>query len=224
MKVLGIESSCDETSAAVVVDGRKILSNVVWTQIKIHEPFGGVVPELASRNHLRSITPVVQAALTQAETSLDDIDGIAVTIGPGLMGSLLVGTQFAKSLAVTTGKPIVGVNHLEGHLAAAFMLDDIEPPAFPYVGLTVSGGHTSIYLVEDWGKLKLLGRTLDDAAGEAFDKAAAMLGLPYPGGVIIDRIARDHNVAAVRFPRPMIKDASLNMSFSGLKTALKLYL
>lgn len=224
MKVLGIESSCDETSAAVVVDGRQVLSNVVWSQIKVHEPFGGVVPELASRNHLRSITPVVESALDQAGTPIDEIDGIAVTIGPGLMGSLLVGVQFAKSLALATGKPLVGVNHLEGHLAAAFMLDNVEPPGFPYVGLAVSGGHTSIYLLEGWGSLKLLGRTLDDAAGEAFDKAAAMLGLPYPGGVIIDRISRGRDVSAVRFPRPMTGDPTLNMSFSGLKTALKRYL
>ncbi len=224
MKVLGIESSCDETSAAVVEDGRRVVSNVVWSQIKVHEPYGGVVPEIASRNHLRYITPVVDSALAAAGVQPADLDGIAVTIGPGLMGSLLVGVQFAKALALATGKPIVGVNHLEGHLSASFMIDGIEPPAFPFVGLAVSGGHTSIYLVTDWGRLELLGRTLDDAAGEAFDKAAAMLGLSYPGGVVIDRISKSRPVDGVRFPRPMIKDPTLNMSFSGLKTALRRYL
>lgn len=224
MRILGIESSCDETSAAVVEDGRRVISNVVWSQIKIHEPYGGVVPELASRNHLRYITPVVDSALAKAQITPAELDGIAVTIGPGLMGSLLVGVQFAKAMALATGKPLVGVNHLEGHLSASFMIDGIEPPAFPFVGLAVSGGHTSIYLVEGWGRLKLLGRTLDDAAGEAFDKAASMLHLSYPGGVVIDRISRDRRVDAVKFPRPMIKDPTLNMSFSGLKTALKRYL
>lgn len=221
MKVLGIESSCDETSAAVVEDGRRVLSNVVWSQIKIHEPYGGVVPELASRNHLRYITPVVDSALAKAGVVPADLDGMAVTIGPGLMGSLLVGVQFAKAMAMAVRKPLVGVNHLEGHLSAAFMIDGIEPPRFPFAGLAVSGGHTSIYLVRGWGSLDLLGRTLDDAAGEAFDKAAAMLGLSYPGGVVIDRISKGRPVDAVRLPRPMIKDPSLNMSFSGLKTALR---
>ncbi len=224
MKVLGIESSCDETSAAVVIDGRQVVSNVVWSQIKVHEPFGGVVPELASRNHLRYITPVVDSALRKAGITPSDLDGLAVTIGPGLMGSLLVGVQFAKAMAAATGNPLVGVNHLEGHLSASFMIDGIEPPEFPYVGLAVSGGHTSIYLVEGWGRLKLLGRTLDDAAGEAFDKAASMLGLSYPGGVVIDRISRGRNVAAVGFPRPMLRESTMNMSFSGLKTALKRHL
>lgn len=224
MKVLGIESSCDETSAAVVIDGRQVVSNVVWSQIKVHEPFGGVVPELASRNHLRYITPVVDSALQKAGVRPADIDGLAVTIGPGLMGSLLVGVQFAKAMAAATGKPLVGVNHLEGHLSASFMIDGIEPPEFPYVGLAVSGGHTSIYLVEGWGRMKLLGRTLDDAAGEAFDKAASMLGLSYPGGVVIDRISRGRNVAAIALPRPMLREATMNMSFSGLKTALKRHL
>ncbi|HNZ03250.1 MAG TPA: tRNA (adenosine(37)-N6)-threonylcarbamoyltransferase complex transferase subunit TsaD [Myxococcota bacterium] len=221
MKVLGIESSCDETSAAVVEDGRRVLSNVVWSQIKVHEPYGGVVPELASRNHLRYITPVVDSALEQAGIQASELDGIAVTIGPGLMGSLLVGVQFAKAMALATGKPLVGVNHLEGHLSASFMIDGITPPSFPFIGLAVSGGHTSIYRVNGWGDLTLLGRTLDDAAGEAFDKAAAMLGLSYPGGVVIDRISRGRAVDVVTLPRPMLRDESLNMSFSGLKTALK---
>ena len=223
MNVLGIESSCDETAAAVVADGRRVLSSVIWSQVALHAPYGGVVPELASRNHLRSIVPVVRSALAKADVGLDAIDGLAVTLGPGLIGSLLVGVQFAKSLALATGKPIVGVNHLEAHVMASFLVEG-DLPRFPFLALAVSGGHTSLYRVSSMGHITLLGRTLDDAAGEAFDKAAAVLGLPYPGGVAIDRVSEGRNPAAVKFPRSMIHDPTLNMSFSGLKTALRTHL
>jgi N6-L-threonylcarbamoyladenine synthase len=223
MKVLGIESSCDETAAAVVADGRMVLSSVIWSQVAIHAPFGGVVPEIASRNHLCSIVPVVSEALDRAGVTLADVDGLSVTIGPGLIGSLLVGVQFAKALALATGLPLVGVNHLEGHVMAAFLVQDHEPPSYPFVALAVSGGHTSLYLLHAPGRISLLGRTRDDAAGEAFDKAAAVLGLPYPGGVSIDKVAAGRDPATVRFPRSMISDGS-DMSFSGLKTALRRHL
>ncbi len=223
MNVLGIESSCDETAASVVTDGRKIRSSVIWSQVAVHAPFGGVVPEIASRNHLQSIVPVVQEALSQAGVTLADIDGLSVTIGPGLIGSLLVGVQFAKALALATGRPLVGVNHLEGHVMAAFLVEDREPPVYPFVALAVSGGHTSLYLLTAPGRIRLLGRTRDDAAGEAFDKAAAVLGLPYPGGVSIDRVSAGRDPGTVRFPRSMISDGS-DMSFSGLKTALRRHL
>lgn len=222
MKVLGIETSCDETAAAVVEDGCHVLSNVVWSQVAIHAKYRGVVPEIASRNHLRALVPVVEEALGQAKATLELIDGIAVTSRPGLIGSLLVGTQFAKSLAWASAKPLVGVNHVEAHIMAAFLGD--TKPRFPFVALAVSGGHTSLHLVEGIGRTTLLGRTRDDAAGEAFDKAATLLGLPYPGGVSIDRVSRGRNHQKVRFPRAMVADDSLDMSFSGLKTALKRYL
>jgi len=222
MKVLGIESSCDETAAAVVEDGRRVCSSVVWSQVALHAPFGGVVPEIASRNHLRSVVPVVEKALADAGIGLDDIDGIAVTIGPGLIGSLLVGVQFAKALALARGLPVVGVNHLEAHIMAAFLTED--PPELPFVALAVSGGHTSVYLVERRGSIRLLGRTLDDAAGEAFDKAAAVLGLPYPGGVSIDRVATGRDPTLVPFPRALMNEDTLDMSFSGLKSALRRHL
>jgi N6-L-threonylcarbamoyladenine synthase len=223
MNVLGIESSCDETAAAVVTDGRLVRSSVIWSQVAIHAPYGGVVPEIASRNHLRSIVPVVSEALSRAGVTLADVDGISVTIGPGLIGSLLVGVQFAKALALATGLPLVGVNHLEGHVMAAFLVEDQAPPAYPFVALAVSGGHTSLYLMHAPGRITLLGRTRDDAAGEAFDKAAAVLGLPYPGGVSIDKVAAGRNPGTVRFPRSMISDG-YDMSFSGLKTALRRHL
>ncbi len=223
MKVLGIESSCDETAAAVVEDGRRVLSSVIWSQVALHAPYGGVVPEIASRNHLRSIVPVVSEALSGAGVTLHDIDGISVTIGPGLIGSLLVGVQFAKALSLATGLPLVGVNHLEGHVMASFLVDDGAPPAYPFVALAVSGGHTSLYLLQAPGRITLLGRTRDDAAGEAFDKAAAVLGLPYPGGVSIDKVAWGRAPDTVRFPRSMISDG-FDMSFSGLKTALRRHL
>jgi len=218
MKVLGIETSCDETAASVVEDGRRILSDVVSTQIDIHRRWGGVVPELASRNHVVQVMPVVDEALVRAGVGPRDLDGIAVTSGPGLVGALLVGVQAAKALALAWGKPLVRVNHLEGHLVAAFLAE--EPPEFPYLGLVVSGGHTSLYVVEGFGRYRLLGQTRDDAAGEAFDKGAKLLGLPYPGGVAIDRLAKEGDPRAVRFPRANVKGGPLEFSFSGLKTAL----
>ncbi len=218
MRVLGIETSCDETAAAVVEDGRRALSDVVATQIEIHRRWGGVVPELASRNHVVQVMPVVDEALARAGVAPADLDAVAVTSGPGLVGALLVGVQVAKALAAAWGKPLVRVNHLEGHLVAAFLAD--EPPEFPYLGLVVSGGHTSLYAARAFGDYRLLGHTRDDAAGEAFDKGAKLLGLPYPGGVAIDRLAKEGDAAAVRFPKAIVKGADLDFSFSGLKTAL----
>ncbi len=217
MRVLGIETSCDETAAAVVEDGRRALSDVVATQIEIHRRFGGVVPELASRNHVVQVMPVIDQALSSAGGP-GAIDAIAVTSGPGLVGALLVGVQVAKALAQAWEKPLVGVNHLEGHLLAAFLGE--TPPGFPFLGLVVSGGHTSLYLARGFGDYRLLGRTRDDAAGEAFDKGAKLLGLPYPGGVAIDQLARGGDRLAVKFPRAVVKGADLDFSFSGLKTAL----
>ncbi len=218
MIVLGIESSCDETAAAVVEDGRLARSDVVATQVELHRKWGGVVPELASRNHVMQVLPVVDEALARAGVAPAELDGIAVTSGPGLVGALLVGVQVAKALAAAWEKPLVGVNHLEGHLVAAFLGE--KPPAFPFLGLVVSGGHTSLYAAEDFGRYRLLGSTRDDAAGEAFDKGAKLLGLPYPGGVAIDRLAKEGNPAAIRFPRAIVRGAELDFSFSGLKTAL----
>ena len=217
MRVLGIETSCDETAAAVVEDGRRVLSDVVATQFEIHRRFGGVVPELASRNHVVQVVPVVDQAV-QAAGGPGAIDAVAVTCGPGLVGALLVGVQVAKALALAWDKPLIGVNHLEGHLLAAFLGE--TPPAFPFLGLVVSGGHTSLYSARGFGDYQLLGSTRDDAAGEAFDKGAKLLGLPYPGGVAIDRLARGGDRMAVKFPRPVVKGADLDFSFSGLKTAL----
>jgi N6-L-threonylcarbamoyladenine synthase len=224
MTVLGIESSCDETAAAVVSNGRDVRSSIVWSQVAIHAPYGGVVPEIASRNHLKAIVPAVQEALHAAGASLGDVDGIAVTIGPGLIGSLLVGVQFAKGLAAARNLPLVGVNHLQAHVMASFLAPDEDRPRFPFVALAVSGGHTSLYRVDAPGAITLLGRTLDDAAGEAFDKAAAVLGLPYPGGVSIDRVATGRDPATVRFPRALLREPGFDMSFSGLKTALRRHL
>lgn len=215
MLVLGIESSCDETAAAVVNNG-KILSNVVASQIDIHSPYGGVVPEIASRKHLEAIHPVIKQALKDADVSLKAIEGIAVTCGPGLVGSLLIGLSTAKSLALALGIPMVGVNHLEGHVAAVFLSE--KTPAFPFIALVVSGGHTSVYLISHYRKFQLIGQTRDDAAGEAFDKAAKLLNLGYPGGVVIDKLAKQGNPGAVSFPRAM-KD-SRDFSFSGVKTSL----
>jgi len=220
MLVLGIESSCDETAAAVVRDGEKMLSNVIASQIDVHREYGGVVPEIASRKHIEAIMPVIMQALSDASVSLDDIEGIAVTQGPGLIGSLLVGLSVAKSIALARNLPFVGVNHLEGHIAAIFLSDD--KPDFPFIALVVSGGHTSIYQVKDFGNVTIMGQTRDDAAGEAFDKAAKMLDLGYPGGVVIDRLARQGNTSYVHFPRSM-KD-SRDFSFSGLKTSLLNYI
>ncbi len=220
MVILGIESSCDETAAAVVRDGRLILSSVIASQIDVHARYGGVVPEIASRRHIEAIAPVIMQALDDAGLSLADIEGIAVTRGPGLIGSLLVGLSAAKALAFARHLPLAGVNHLEGHVAAIFLTD--RPPEFPFIALVVSGGHTTIYLVEGFRRFTTLGQTRDDAAGEAFDKAAKLLEIGYPGGVVIDRLAKAGNRTAIAFPRGM-KD-SLDFSFSGLKTALLMWL
>ncbi|MCP3167665.1 MULTISPECIES: tRNA (adenosine(37)-N6)-threonylcarbamoyltransferase complex transferase subunit TsaD [Myxococcus] len=217
MLVLGLETSCDETAAAVVEDGRRVLSDVVSTQVDIHRRWGGVVPELASRNHIVQVMPVIHEALTRAQKTLDDVDLIAVTSGPGLIGALLVGLQVAKGLSLATGKPFVGANHLEGHLLAIRLLEDAPEP--PFLGLVVSGGHTSLYDVQAFGHYKLVGSTRDDAAGEAYDKTARILGLPYPGGQPIDELAKKGDPAAIRFPRALPGD-NFDVSFSGLKTAV----
>ena len=219
MRVLGLESSCDETAAAIVEDGRVVLSDVVASQNEVHAKYGGVVPELASRAHILNVVPVVQAALDRASMKLDDVDGIAVTNAPGLVGALLVGLQTAKALAWVTGKPLVGVHHLEGHLTAIYLEPD--PPPFPHLALIVSGGHTSLVRVDGHGQLTELGATRDDAAGEAFDKGAKLLGLGYPGGAVIDKLAQTGNPKAVPFPRSMTGgEHGAEFSFSGLKTAL----
>ncbi|AKQ68037.1 hypothetical protein A176_004949 [Myxococcus hansupus] len=217
MLVLGLETSCDETAAAVVEDGRRVLSDVVSTQVDIHRRWGGVVPELASRNHIVQVLPVVHEALTRANKTLDDVDLIAVTSGPGLIGALLVGVQVAKGLSLATGKPFVGANHLEGHLLAIRLLEVAPEP--PFLGLVVSGGHTSLYEVQAYGQYRLVGSTRDDAAGEAYDKTARILGLPYPGGLPIDQLAQQGNPEAIRFPRALPGD-NFDVSFSGLKTAV----
>ena len=218
MLVLGIETSCDETAAAVVRDGREIVSSVIASQIKTHQRFGGVVPELASREHLDKIVPIVAEAFAQAEIEPREIDGIAVTVGPGLVGSLLVGVSYAKAMAFALGKPLVGVNHIEGHVySVAFGNPPVEYPA---LALIVSGGHSNLFFVPEPGKYKVLARTRDDAAGEAFDKVAKMMGLGYPGGPIIERLAREGNPRAVKFSVPRMGDGSPDFSFSGLKTAV----
>ena len=216
MLVLGIESSCDETAAAVVKDGQFLLSNVIASQIDTHSKYGGVVPEIASRKHAEAIGPIILQSLEDAGVTLDELTGVAVTIGPGLVGSLLIGLSFAKALAFARNLPFVGVNHLECHIAAIFLTE--HKPEFPFLSLIVSGGHTTIYHVKDFGRMEVLGQTRDDAAGEALDKAAKLLGIGYPGGVIIDRLAKEGNKEAFSFPRAM-KD-SLDFSFSGLKTSL----
>jgi N6-L-threonylcarbamoyladenine synthase len=213
--VLGIESSCDETAAAVINNG-KLLSNVIASQIKDHSAYGGVVPEIASRKHIEAISAVITQAMADAGLTLKEIEGVAVTRGPGLIGSLLVGLSTAKALAYGLNIPLVGVNHLEGHIMASFLAE--KKPGFPFVALVVSGGHTNVYLVENYHEFQLLGQTRDDAAGEAFDKAAKLLNLGYPGGVVIDRMAKKGNPGALEFPRAM-KD-SPDFSFSGLKTSL----
>ncbi len=220
-RILAIETSCDDTGAAVILNGRKILSNIVSSQVPVHQKYGGVVPELASRKHIESIVPIVTEALETAKVTLKEIDGIAVTQGPGLVGSLLVGLSFAKSVAFATGLPFVGVNHIEAHLSAIFLEE--KPPRFPFIGLVVSGGHTSLFRVDGFGNYKRLGQTRDDAAGEAFDKVAKLLGLGYPGGPIIDELSKMGNPKAVRFPRPVLSKDSLDFSFSGLKTAVVNY-
>lgn len=214
--ILGIESSCDETSAAVVRNGKELLSNIVSSQIDIHNIFGGVVPEIASRKHTETIIEVIKHALSKSSLQLQDIDAIAVTEGPGLIGSLLIGISTAKSIAFALDKPLVGVNHLEAHISAIHLQDEI---GFPFIALIVSGGHTNLYLVNDYLDFQLLGNTRDDAAGEAFDKAAKVLDLGYPGGIEIDKLAKNGDKKAIRFPRPM-NDKSCDFSFSGLKTSL----
>lgn len=217
MLVLAIETSCDETAAALVRDGREILSSVVSSQVAIHAEYGGVVPEIASRKHLEMISPVIRQALREAGRSLEDLEGVAVTRGPGLSGALLVGLSVAKAIACARSIPLVGIHHIEGHLFAPFLENPVE---FPFLALVVSGGHTSLYLVDGVGRYRTLGRTLDDAAGEAYDKSAKIIGLPYPGGARIDAMARVGDPRAVPLPRPLINDAGLNFSFSGLKTAM----
>ena len=218
MILLGIESSCDETAAALVEDGRSILSSVIASQVEEHKIYGGVVPEIASRRHSEAIVGVVQEALSQAGKSLADLDGIAVTYAPGLIGALLVGVNFAKGLALSTGLPLIPVHHLRGHIASNYLSSPgLEPP---FLCLVVSGGHSHIVQVEDYTKLKILGRTRDDAAGEAFDKAARAMGIPYPGGVEMDRIAEEGNPNAYKLPHPHVEGAPLDFSFSGLKTAV----
>ncbi len=220
MLILGIETSCDETAASVVEDGRRVLSNVVVSQVALHARYGGVVPEVASRQHLLSIIPVVTQALTDAGVALDGLDGVAVTYGPGLAGALLVGVNMAKALAFARDIPLLGINHLEGHIYAAWLLD-ADPalqPGFPLLCLVASGGHTDLLVMEGHGQYRLLGRSRDDAAGEAFDKASRILGLGYPGGPAIQRVAGDITTAE-RLPRAWMR-GTLDFSFSGLKTAL----
>jgi N6-L-threonylcarbamoyladenine synthase len=220
MLLLTIETSCDETSAAVVRDGRQVLSNVIASQVEVHARYGGVVPELASRKHMEAIAVVVNEALEQGGVSLSAIEGIAVTCGPGLIGALLVGVSTAKAIAFARRLPLVGVHHMEGHILAPLLENEI---AFPYLALAVSGGHTHLYRVDGIGQYRTLGRTLDDAAGEAFDKVAKLLGLGYPGGAMIDRLAAEGDPRAFDFPRPLLHKDNLDFSFSGIKTAMLYY-
>jgi N6-L-threonylcarbamoyladenine synthase len=218
MMILGIESSCDETAAAIVEDGKRILADVVASQVAVHSPYGGVVPELASRQHVEAMLPVIAKALKDAGLNRVDMDAIAVTQGPGLVGSLLVGVSVGKAMAYALRKPLIAVNHLEGHIRAAFL--EQEPPEEPFVCLVVSGGHTSLYLQDPGGTMQCLGASRDDAAGEAFDKVAKLLNLGYPGGVIIDNLAAQGNPQAFTLPRAYLAADSLDFSFSGIKTAV----
>lgn len=223
--MLGIETSCDETAAAVVRSTGEVLSDVIESQVQAHAPYGGIVPELASRDHLRNARPVIEAALEQAKIGLDQLDGIAVTARPGLAGALHVGAQTALGLAFARGLPIVGVDHLVGHLCAAYLAypgHPVEPPTTPFLALLVSGGHTALYRVDDLavGGIRELGATRDDAAGEAYDKVGKLLGLGYPGGPVIDRLAHEGDAARFELPRPMSRRDSLEFSFSGLKTTI----
>jgi N6-L-threonylcarbamoyladenine synthase len=218
MKILAIESSCDETAAAVVEDGRKILSSFIHSQVAEHEKYGGVVPEIASRRHTENIIPVTEGALKAAGVSLDEIDAVAVTAAPGLIGALLVGVNFAKGLAAAAEKPLIPVHHIRGHVAANYLAHpELEPP---FLCLIVSGGHSHIVEVLDYTRYRVIGKTRDDAAGEAFDKAARALGFPYPGGIYLDSIAREGDPDAVKLPRPRVEGAPYDFSFSGLKTAV----
>lgn len=218
MKILAIESSCDETAAAVVEDGRRVISSVVASQVEEHRLYGGVVPEIASRRHAEAIVPVVAQALEQSESELRDIDAIAVTYAPGLIGALLVGVNFAKGLSLSTGLPLIPTHHLRSHIASNYISNqDLKPP---FLCLVVSGGHSHIVMVEDYTRMKIIGKTRDDAAGEAFDKAARTMGMPYPGGIELDRVAEGGNPLAFKLPRPAVHDAPYDFSFSGLKTAV----
>ena len=218
MKILAIESSCDETAAAVVEDGRRVISSVVASQVEEHKLYGGVVPEIASRRHAEAIVPVVSQALEQADVTLGDIDAIAVTYAPGLIGALLVGVNFAKGLSLASGIPLVPTHHLRSHIASNYISNlELKPP---FLCLIVSGGHSHIVMVEDYTKMKIIGRTRDDAAGEAFDKAARTMGMPYPGGIALDKVADDGDPHAFTLPRPVVHDAPYDFSFSGLKTAV----
>lgn len=216
--ILGIESSCDETAAAVVQNGRKVLSNVISSQIELHKLYGGVVPEIASRKHIEKINQVIEEALLEAKITLDDIDAVAVTYGPGLVGALLVGVAEAKAICFAKKKPLVGVHHIEGHVSANYIEHlDLEPP---FLSLIVSGGHTHLVQVKNYGEYEIIGRTRDDAVGEAFDKVARSIGLGYPGGPKIDKLAKEGNPTAISFPKAKIEDAPLDFSFSGVKSAV----
>ena len=222
IKILAIETSCDETSAAVVAEGRRVLSNIIHSQIDIHRRYGGVVPEIASRNHIVKVDEVVAMALETADLHMENIDAVAVTYGPGLVGALLVGLNFGKALAFARGLPILGVHHIAGHIASNYLENANFAP--PFVALVVSGGHTLLIHVKDYNEFEILGKSLDDAAGEAYDKVARCLGLPYPGGVEIDRLAAKGDGAALDFPRAWLAANSLDFSFSGLKSAVLNYL
>jgi N6-L-threonylcarbamoyladenine synthase len=220
--ILAIESSCDETAASVVKNGREVLSNIISSQIDLHTIYGGVVPEIASRKHIEKINQVIDEALKEAEVVLDDITAIAVTYGPGLVGALLVGVSEAKAISFATGKPLVGVHHIEGHISANFIENkELEPP---FACLVVSGGHTHLVVVKDYGEYEILGCTRDDAAGEAFDKVARAIGLGYPGGPKIDKLSREGNSDAIKFPRAKVDGSNYDFSFSGLKSAVLNYL
>jgi len=220
--ILGIESSCDETAAAVVKNGREVLSNIIFSQIALHTEYGGVVPEIASRKHIEKINQVIEQALSEAHMKLNEMDAIAVTYGPGLVGALLVGVSAAKAISFASGIPLVGVHHIEGHISANYIENkELEPP---FVSLVVSGGHSHLVVVKDYGEYEIIGRTRDDAAGEAFDKVARAIGLGYPGGPKIDRISKEGNPDAIHFPRARVAEAEYDFSFSGLKSAVLNYL
>lgn len=221
VKILGIDTSCDETAAAIVVDGRDVQSNIVASQIKAHEEYGGVVPELASRKHIEAINYIVNRALVEADTTFDDIDAVAVTNRPGLIGALLIGVAAAKSLAYCHNLPLLGINHIEGHIYANYMVHDNL--TFPHICLTVSGGHTLLVEVHEGWKYKVLGTTQDDAAGEVYDKVAKYLGLGFPGGKIIDELAQKGDPTAIDFPRPMLRSGDYQFSFSGVKTSVRYF-
>ena len=222
MLILGIETSCDETAAAVVKDGKDILSNIVSSQVDIHAKYGGVVPELACRHHIENIPVVIKQALDEANLVMSELDGFAVTVGPGLVGALLVGLNTVKGMAYSLQKPLIPVNHLEGHLLSIFL--EKNYPEFPFIALIISGGHTDLYLVKGFGQYTILGRTRDDAVGESFDKVARMLDLGYPGGPIIETLAKDGVAGNINFPRPMLVRGNNDFSFSGLKTSVRNFL